>query len=347
MKRIHSFTHDIEFEYSDTDSCDTTNRKFINNDELQRICKGIIGKECISNDLEIYSEQISARLDNCKKWYSIPSDQRKLRLSNSTRAPHIKYVIDPYNTKIDIVNGQYNGYEPIRMCIDTGNETLSIVNSNNLPGLDIITLMATTDMIFTYNLLVKEEFQIKSIYEEDILDIKFINYESDIIQNVQYPKTTQEDLYKKCLKANLSDEDIQQIGFRITNGICGGQKFTFNLAKVKVKIDGIDREFEFICDVDDQLYCELLVGYSDIAILYKNGIDIGFNPLILEYYYEQEHIKNYAKYYYRKFKLLDLISSKGVSYGGNLELQIHKDNEIMYSRLFEKFDLIRIPAYKL
>jgi len=99
MKRNHSFTHEIGFEYSDDENCNYTSDNITSSYELQKVCKGVLGRECESSDIDVYHGDISSPLSNCKKWYSIPSEQRKLRFSNhaysNIRPPHIKYIINP------------------------------------------------------------------------------------------------------------------------------------------------------------------------------------------------------------------------------------------------------------
>lgn len=355
MKRNHSFTHEIEFEYSDDENCNYTGNNITSSYELQKVCKGILGRECESNDIDIYHDDVISPLSDCKKWYSIPFEQRKLRFSNhaysNIRPPHIKYIIDPYYTKVSVLGAKLKEDRPIYFCIDTGNESPSSIVASRFEGLIISHKMATTDMIFAFNMYADEKDKIVPVYgNEDDFDI-FFDYDIDLIQNIEYPKITQKELREKCDKY-ISRPDYEEmmkiIKFEEINGVREGVCKPESTTKIRLQIEGIDKIFKFKCNVDESISPDIILGYQDISILYENGIDIGFNPNILENYRRIENELLEAKNLYNKVSLYHVLKKKNY-YHHSIERNIDEAHIKVYN-ISERLLLWksqRFPAYKI
>jgi len=227
------------------------------------------------------------------------------------------------------------------MTIDTGNNSLTSINPENFKNIQKKKLYASTDMIFMYNLLSNKDKRIEPIYERDIID-------KDLIRNIEYPRMTQKQLHKKCIEQGFTDENLLNIGFRMVSGIGGGKKIIFNNVVIQMKIDGIDKEFEFLCDLDETIGSDILLGYSDIATLYENGIDIGFNPLILDQYRNQEYRHDFIKQFEYKINIFETMKSQ-FKYNSTItyENQMYAESYFLYRSKYNNFELQRFPAYKI
>jgi len=347
MKRFTSFSHKLDLKYSDNDNCQIISRDIRKNNELQRICRSILGRNCNTYDLEIFHENQSYPLIKCNSWKNIHSSERTLRFTNNSynlsRPPHIKYLIDPYFTRVDVLNATFINDHPIRFCVDTGNEGPTGICASRFKNLIVKPLMATTDMIFMYNVLTKEN-KIEPINIDNNVYIDNNEY-GDIIHGISYPKTTQEYLYSLC--KNMDERYLKLIGFTQINGVGGGHKYLFKTTNIQLKIQGIDKVFEIECDVDETQDPDILLGYPDISILYENGIDIGFNQNILYSYHKKEILQKSIRFYSLKFCMIKYLMDTEICPPITDRVSYLYDEAIKTEARYKYINDFRVPAYKL
>lgn len=353
MLNKHTFSHDIFLDYNDHDSCDITSNKIINDQDMRRLCKNYLGRFCNIDDLEIYYNDDNTELKNCNKWYKYPKDKRNIQFSDKAYKDinQIQYLIDPYYTKIEILNYEYDVDKPLKFVIDTGNEAASSINKNRFNNLNTVEKIATNDMIFTYNLFVDDKHKILPIKNDYKLEF---SEEIDMAIHVEYPQITYKELYDKCIEyfdksdIEIYNNNMNLMGFDIIKGSGGGIQYSFEYTNIIFKIDGIDKIFNIKCDIDNSIDVDLLLSINDINMLYKSGIDIGFNDNIIKFHdvineYElfiKKHgtkVYKYEKYLYEKDKYNIIYK----------DYKIIKNKTRQYVYMCEKMKLLRFPAYRI